>query len=79
MKAKGVTMTPFGLAWVMAQRGVTSPIIGPNSVVQLEENLASLAVRVTDEDCKAVDALIPPGTNTEDYYRADFGPYTFRV
>jgi len=25
-----------------------------------------------------VDALIPPGTHTEDYYRADFGPHPYR-
>jgi aryl-alcohol dehydrogenase-like predicted oxidoreductase len=79
IKGKGCTMAAFGLAWVMAQRGVTAPIIGPNSVAQLEENLAALSVQVTEEDRKAVDALIPPGTNTEDYYKADFGPHPYRV
>ena len=46
---------------------------------KLEENLASLTVEVTEDDRKAVDALIRPGTNTEDYYLADFGPHPHRV
>jgi aryl-alcohol dehydrogenase-like predicted oxidoreductase len=73
---KGCTMTAFANAWVAAQPGVTSPIIGPNSVTQLEENLAATEVTITDEDRKRVDELVPPGTNVEgqSYYNADFGP-----
>lgn len=73
-KDKGCTMTAFALAWLNARPGVTSPIIGPNSVAQLEDNLAASEVTVTDEDKKRVDELVPPGTHVEDYYRADFGP-----
>jgi len=76
---KGCSMTAFALAWLNAQPGVTSPIIGANSVAQLEENLAEGDVTITDEDKKRVDDLIPPGTHTEDYYRADWGPHPHRV
>jgi aryl-alcohol dehydrogenase-like predicted oxidoreductase len=62
----------------MAQPGVTSPIIGPNSVKQLEENMAALSVSITEDDLKAVDSWIEPGTHTENYYRADFGPHPYR-
>lgn len=75
---KECTPTAFALAWVMAQPGVTSPIIGPNSVQQLEENLAALSVSITDEDRAQVDEWIAPGTHTENYYRADFGPHAYR-
>ncbi|MCY0879685.1 MAG: aldo/keto reductase [Firmicutes bacterium] len=75
---KECTPTAFALAWVMAQPGVTSPIIGPKSVAQLEENLAALNVTITEEDRRAVDSWIAPGTHTEDYYRADFGPHPYR-
>ncbi len=71
-------MTAFALAWLNAMPGVTSPILGPSSVAQLDENLLASDVRITDEDKKRVDALIPPGTHTEDYYRADFGPHIYR-
>ena len=76
---KGCSMTAFALAWCAAQPGVTSPIIGPNSVQQLEENLAALDVEITEEDCKRVDELVKPGEHVEDYYRADFGPHPHRV
>src|SRR5581483_6801157 len=77
-REKGCSMTAFALAWLNAMPGVTSPIIGPNSLQQLEENLAADAVTITDDDKKRVDALIAPGTHTEDYYRADFGPHLYR-
>ncbi|MGC8834552.1 MAG: aldo/keto reductase [Armatimonadota bacterium] len=76
---KGCSMTAFALAWCAAQPGVTSPIIGPNSVKQLEENLAALDVEITEEDRKRVDELVKPGEHVEDYYRADFGPHPHRV
>jgi aryl-alcohol dehydrogenase-like predicted oxidoreductase len=72
--AKNVGVTALALAWVRDQPGVTSPIIGPNSVKQLDENLAATAVTITDDDRKAIDALVAPGTNTDNYYGADFGP-----
>jgi len=77
-KDKGVALTALALAWVAAQSAVTSPIIGPNSVAQLDENLAASAVTITDDDRKLIDALVPPGTNVEgqSYYNADFGPNT---
>ncbi|GAC1402846.1 MAG: aldo/keto reductase [Chloroflexota bacterium] len=77
-REKGCSMTAFALAWLTAMPGVTSPIIGPSSVAQLDENLAAAAVTITAEDRQRVDALIPPGTHTEDYYRADFGPHPHR-
>jgi aryl-alcohol dehydrogenase-like predicted oxidoreductase len=72
---KGVTLTSFANAWVAAQPGITSPIIGPNSVKQLQDNLAASEVVITDDDKKAIDMLVPPGTNVKgnDYYQADFG------
>jgi aryl-alcohol dehydrogenase-like predicted oxidoreductase len=73
---KGCTMGAFALAWCAAQPGITSPIIGPNSVKQLEENLAAAEVSITEEDRKRVDALVPPGEHLkgQGYYNADFGP-----
>ncbi len=78
-REKGCTMTAFALAWLNAQPGVTSPIIGANSVTQLEENLAAGDVTITAADKGRVDALIAPGTHTEDYYRADFEPHPHRL
>ncbi len=67
------------LVWLNARPGVTSPIIGANSVAQLEANLAEGDVTITDEHKKRVDDRIPSGTHTEDDYRTDWGPHPHRV
>jgi aryl-alcohol dehydrogenase-like predicted oxidoreductase len=77
-KAKGCTLSQFALAWCMAQPGVTSPIIGPRTMEQLEDNLGALEVAITEEDCAAVDELVPPGRSLAPFYEADFGPHTYR-
>ncbi|HMN30287.1 MAG TPA: aldo/keto reductase, partial [Caldilineaceae bacterium] len=55
--AKGCTLSQLALAWCMQQPGVTSPIIGPRTMKQLEDNLGALAVTITAEDRAAIDAL----------------------
>jgi aryl-alcohol dehydrogenase-like predicted oxidoreductase len=76
---KGVTVSQFALAWCMAQPGVTSPIIGPRTMEQLEDNLKAADVTITDEDRKAVDHIVRPGTHITPYYEAEFGPHPYRV
>jgi aryl-alcohol dehydrogenase-like predicted oxidoreductase len=71
---KGCPPSQFALAWLLAQPGVTSPIIGPRSMEQLEDNLKALEVRVTDEDNTRVNEIIQPGTHVSAYYQAEFGP-----
>ena len=63
-EAHGVTLTQFSLAWVLANPVVTSTIIGPRVMEQLEDNLGALDVGITDEDEAAIDALVPRGEHT---------------
>jgi len=76
--AKGCSMSQFALAWVMQQPGVTSPIIGPRTMEQLEDNLKALDVQITAEDRQKVDEIVAPGTNVSPYYEANFGPSVHR-
>lgn len=76
---KGCTPSRFALAWVMRQDGVTSPIIGPRTMEQLEDNLGALDVEISEEDCKTVDGWVPPGASVSPFYEADFGPHVHRV
>ncbi|MEX0774149.1 MAG: aldo/keto reductase [Phycisphaeraceae bacterium] len=78
-KDKGCTPSQLALAWVMHQPGITSPIIGPRNVEQLEDNLGALNVTVTDDDRKALDEVAPPGEMVVSYYNAEFGPHAHRV
>jgi aryl-alcohol dehydrogenase-like predicted oxidoreductase len=61
---KGVPMGQFALAWLLANPVVTSAIIGPRTMEQLEDNLKSLDCVITPEDEAFVDGLVPPGEHT---------------
>lgn len=76
--AKGLPLSQFALAWVIRQPGVTSPIIGPRTLAQLDDNLKAAEVTFTPEELAAIDAIVPPGTHVSEYYQAHFGPHPHR-
>lgn len=49
----------IALAWLLSRSPVMLPIPGTGSVAHLEENTAAAAVRLSDEDVRALDALGP--------------------
>lgn len=55
----GCTRTQLALAWAAAQPGISSVILGATSKAQLEENLDSLKVEITEELGAELDALFP--------------------
>ena len=71
---KGVTLSQYALAWTMKQPGITSAIIGPRTMEQLEDNLGAMKVELGAPDFARVDQIVPPGTHVSPYYEADFGP-----
>ena len=76
---KGVPLSQLALAWVARQPGVSSAIIGPRTMEQLEDNLQALQVALTPEDLARIDAISRPGSNVSPFYEADFGPHPHRV
>jgi aryl-alcohol dehydrogenase-like predicted oxidoreductase len=50
----------LALAWNLSRPGVVSPIIGPKSVKQLEDNLAALDVTLPSETVERIDATSEP-------------------
>ena len=77
-RAKGCTPSQLAIAWCAQQPGITSPIIGPRTLEQLEDNLKAVDVKITDADRKALDEVAPPGGVTVPYYEANFGPHLHR-
>jgi aryl-alcohol dehydrogenase-like predicted oxidoreductase len=63
VEAKGVPLARFATAWALRNPAVTSVILGPRTLEQLEDGLKALAVTITDEDAAAVDRLVPSGTS----------------
>jgi aryl-alcohol dehydrogenase-like predicted oxidoreductase len=78
-RSKDCTMVQLALAWVLHQPGITSPIVGPRTLPQMEEYLGALTVQLSDADRSAIDALVPPGGMVSPFYEADFGPHPQRV
>jgi hypothetical protein len=56
-------MTHLAIAFAIAHPGVTSAIIGPRSMEQLDDLLAGAEVTLTDEILDQIDTIVPPGTN----------------
>jgi aryl-alcohol dehydrogenase-like predicted oxidoreductase len=77
--ARGVSLSQFALAWVNAKPGVTSPIIGPRTMAQFDDNLAAFNLTLTPEDMAKVDEIVPPGAMVSPFYEADFGPGPHRI
>jgi aryl-alcohol dehydrogenase-like predicted oxidoreductase len=59
----GLSLTHMAMAFVMAHPGVTSAIIGPRKMEQLDDVLAGAGVVLTDEVLDRIDAIVPPGTD----------------
>ena len=59
-KAHESTVARVALAWVQAQPGVTSTIIGARRLAQLEDNLKALEVKLSAEELGRLDALTKP-------------------
>ncbi len=64
----GGTPAQVAVAWVMAQPGITSPILGPRTTAQLEHSVRSLEVKLSDEIMAKLDEIWPaPGVAPEAY------------
>jgi aryl-alcohol dehydrogenase-like predicted oxidoreductase len=59
----GLPMTHLAMAFAIAHPGVTSAIIGPRTMEQLDDLLASVDVALTDDILDRIDEIVPPGTD----------------
>jgi aryl-alcohol dehydrogenase-like predicted oxidoreductase len=62
----GLSLTHMAMAFVMAHPGVTSAILGPRTMQQLDDLLAGAGVVLSDEILDRIDEVVAPG--------ADAGP-----
>jgi len=75
-------LAQVALAWVSAQAGIASPILGASKLEQLHDNLSSLEIRLTPEqlqtldESSALDPAFPYGIFTSEVNRGIFGGAT---
>jgi len=68
-KEIGQKPADVALAWVLNNPVVTSPIVGPRTIQQLEENVKSLEIKLTEETLKKLDGIWPgPGNQAPEAY-----------
>ncbi|MGN8260219.1 aldo/keto reductase [Pseudomonas sp. SMSB3] len=57
---RGVPMAQVALAWVLAKRGVSAPIVGASKVAQLDDAVAALALQLSAEEVARLEAPYVP-------------------
>jgi aryl-alcohol dehydrogenase-like predicted oxidoreductase len=65
---KGCTSAQLALAWVLAQGEHVIPIVGTKRRRYLEENVAALELKLTPEDIRRLNELMPRGAAAGDRY-----------
>jgi aryl-alcohol dehydrogenase-like predicted oxidoreductase len=72
--ARGVTAAQLALAWVHARGRDVFPIPGARRVAHVEQNAAAAALRLSAEECAALEAAVPEPTEARYAdMRATFG------
>ncbi len=62
-EAAGLPMTHLAMAFATAHPVVTSALIGPRTMRQLDDLLAGIDVTLSDEILDRIDEIVPPGTD----------------
>jgi aryl-alcohol dehydrogenase-like predicted oxidoreductase len=63
----GLTLIELAIAFVTNHPGVTSAIIGPRTMEQLESQLPAANVTLTSEVLDRIDELVPPGVTVNSH------------
>lgn len=78
-EARGITTGQFALAWVLANKLVTSAIAGPRTLEQWEDYVPALAYKWTAEDEALVDRFVATGHPSTPGYNDPGHPYLGRL
>ena len=74
----GLSLIHLAMAFTLAHPAVTSAIIGPRTMEQLEGILEGADVRLDSETLDAIDEIVPPGVTIEDADRGWEPPWLSR-
>jgi len=70
-RERGLTASQFSLLWIKDQPGITAPIIGPRTLVHLEDALGIIDKTLDDADRPRFDDLVHPGTAVADFHNSN--------
>jgi aryl-alcohol dehydrogenase-like predicted oxidoreductase len=69
---KGISLSQFALGWVKHQPGISTVLIGPRTLDQLEAYLSALTIHFTQHELATIDAIVPRGEATSPYFEGGF-------
>lgn len=58
--ARGIPSAQIALAWMLGKPGITSPIIGATKLHHLEDAVAALDVKLSDDEVQQLESLYQP-------------------
>ncbi len=61
--AAGIELRHLAIAFAIAHPGVTSALIGPRTMAQLDDLLAGIDTKLSDDVLDQIDAIVPAGTD----------------
>lgn len=61
-KARRLSMAQVALAWVMAQPGITAPLVASTKISSLEELVQATHIKLTEEEIEAISSPYVPRT-----------------
>jgi aryl-alcohol dehydrogenase-like predicted oxidoreductase len=70
----GISMAHMAIAFTLSHPAVTSAIVGPRTMEQLQDVLAGADVRLDEATLDAIDEVVPPGTLVDENDRG-FSPW----
>jgi aryl-alcohol dehydrogenase-like predicted oxidoreductase len=59
-KGRGVPSAHVALAWLLRQEGVAAPIVGATKMVHLEDAVAALSLKLSDDEAKRLEEPYVP-------------------
>jgi aryl-alcohol dehydrogenase (NADP+) len=59
-EGRGVSTAQIALAWLLHQPGVTAPIIGASKMKHLEEAVAAVDIRLSEDEIRQLEELYQP-------------------
>ena len=59
----GLPLTHLAMAFAIAHPGVTSALLGPRTIEQLDDLLAGVDVALSDDILDRIDQIVPPGVD----------------
>ena len=57
---RGVSNAQIALAWVLAQPGITAPIVGASKMQHLEDAVSALELKLSEEELKSLSEVYEP-------------------